>query len=368
MTDTPHIVIVVPTIRRDCMQQFLDAWGPEFRAPEVELLIVEDNPERSFELETDARVTHYCWQDIEAQLGESAWIVPRRTDCVRSFGYWQAWLRQPDMIVTLDDDCLPPEAGPENFLMRHWQRLQENGDHDAWTSTTEGTIPRGVPYHARSREQRCVINHGLWTNVIDYDAVTQLTQVRQPSPVAFPDQTIPRGSYYPMCGMNLAWRPEITPALYFMLMGKDHGVDRFGDIWAGLFSKRVCDHLGLAVHSGSPTVHHARASNVWANLRKEATGMERNETLWRLVDDTVLTSTTVVGCYRELAQAVQNEATANAAPDDYLQQLGAAMQRWCELFETVPIPTPDIPAPAGEQTRFRSDAAANPKTPPVPVP
>ena len=94
---------------------------------------------------------------------------------------------------------------------------------------TSGTIPRGVPYFARARRQRCVLSHGLWTNVIDYDAVTQLTQVRQPSDVGFPEQTIARGSYFPMCGMNLAWRPELTPAMYFLLMGKDWGVDRFGD-------------------------------------------------------------------------------------------------------------------------------------------
>ncbi|MCA8974113.1 MAG: hypothetical protein KDC98_05295, partial [Planctomycetes bacterium] len=253
---------------------------------------------------------------------------------VRSFGYWEGWRRRPDMIVTLDDDCMPPASGALGFLDAHWRRLEQGGEHEAWVSTTGGTIPRGVPYHARARLARCVINHGLWTNVIDYDAITQLAQVRVPTAVDFPDQTIPRGSFYPMCGMNLAFRPEIAPAMYFMLMGRDWGVDRFGDIWCGLFSKRICDHLGWACNSGSPTVHHARASNVWANLRKEATGMERNETLWRVVDDCVLTGTTVVGCYRELAAAV---AAADPA-DDYLQRLAAAMSRWAELFTSYELP------------------------------
>ena len=345
MAEDPRIVVVVPTVREACMQQFLAAWEPEFAGRE--LVIVEDNPERTFQLTSSADITHHCWRDIDAELGDRAWIVPRRTDCVRSFGYLQAWRRQPDMIVTLDDDCMPPAEGPRGFLAAHWQNLQRQGEHDAWVSTTTGTVPRGVPYLARARRQRCVVSHGLWTNVIDYDAITQLAQVRQSTPVGFPDQTIPRGAYFPMCGMNLAWRPELTPAMYFLLMGKDWGVDRFGDIWCGLFCKRICDHLGLAIHSGSPTVHHARASNVWANLRKEATGMERNETLWRLLDDTVLTATTVNGCYRQLADAV-----GRAAGDDaWLHRLAVAMQHWSELFSVVPIPTrppqPRLPSDQG---------------------
>lgn len=343
MTASPRIVLVVPTVRQQCMREFLDAWEPEFAGHEM--VVVEDNPERTFELRSSAAISHYCWRDIDERLGDQAWIVPRRTDCVRSFGYWEAWRRKPDMIVTLDDDCLPPKEGPHGFLQAHWRRLQQGGEHDAWVSTTTGTFPRGVPYLARQRRARSVINHGLWTNVIDYDAITQLAQVRAPTPVDFPDQTIPRGAFYPMCGMNLAFRPEIAPAMYFLLMGRDWGVDRFGDIWCGLFSKRICDHLGLAVTSGSPTVHHARASNVWANLRKEATGMERNETLWRLADDTVLTASTASGCYRQLAAAVR--AAGDAAQDGYLQKLGAAMEHWTDLFSTVELPAQAPARPAG---------------------
>ena len=113
----PRIVVVVPTIRQDCMQQFLTAWEPEFAGKE--LLVVEDNPDRSFTLQTHAQVTHVCWRDIDQELGERAWIVPRRTDCVRSYGYWKAWQRQPDMIVTLDDDCLPPAGGPREIGRAH---------------------------------------------------------------------------------------------------------------------------------------------------------------------------------------------------------------------------------------------------------
>ncbi len=60
------------------------------------------------------------------------------------------------------------------------------------------------------------------------------------------------GSYFPMCSMNLAWRPEFTAAMYFLLMGPDQPFDRFGDIWGGVLAKRVADHLGLASEQRLP--------------------------------------------------------------------------------------------------------------------
>ncbi len=75
--------------------------------------------------------------------------------------------------------------------------------------------------------------------------------------------------------------------------------------------------------------------------------MERNETLWRLCDDTVLTATTVVGCYRELATAVQQ----SAGDDVWLARLATAMQHWADLFDRVPIPArpPQPRTPAGNE-------------------
>ena len=128
MTNEPRVVLVVPTVRQECMRQFLEAWEPEFAGHE--LVVVEDNPERTFELRSSAVVSHYCWRDIDAALGEQAWIVPRRPDCVRSLGYYEAWRRQPDLIVTLDDDCMPPASGPRGVLRAHWDRRQQGGDHD----------------------------------------------------------------------------------------------------------------------------------------------------------------------------------------------------------------------------------------------
>lgn len=316
------VVVVVPTIRERCIQEFLAAWKHEFEHASV--IVVEDNAERTFQLQ-GSNVEHYCHADIERELTAAAWIIPRKTDCVRSFGYLKAWQKKPDFIVTLDDDCYPLPA-TESFLAAHGRRLSERGRSSAWLSSLDGAIPRGIPYFAKERELPCILNHGLWESVPDFDAATQLVQSRYPQPYSYSDRTFPVGSYFPMCGMNLAFRPEAVPALYFLLMGSGYEYDRFGDIWAGVILKKIADHLGYCIHSGGPAINHLQASNVWSNLRKEATGLELNESFWLAVDRVRLTGSTFRECHREIAIGLQT------LPGAYWERLSAAMQTWGELF------------------------------------
>jgi hypothetical protein len=130
-----------------------------------------------------------------------------------------------------------------------------------------------------------------------------------------------------MCSMNIAWRPQLTPAMYFLLMGPRYPFDRFGDIWAGVLAKRIADHLGLAVNSGSPGVLHERASNVFANLAKESRGLAVNETFWRAVDSVVLSAESVAGAYAQLAERLPLE-------QQEFTQLRRAMRIWADLFGT----------------------------------
>ena len=322
------ISIVVPTIREDCIHAFFEQWEQEFARPNVHLIVMEDNPTRTFRIESPIRTTHLCWEEIESELGSRAWIVPRRTDCVRSFGYFKAWQENPDMIVTLDDDCYPLEPGGVGFLEKHWQRLEEGGSEEAWEPSGIGVVTRGVPYYKTARNRTCVLNHGLWERVPDFDAPTQLVQNRLNLPFEFKNLTIPVGHYFPMCGMNVAFRPEVVPAFYFLLMGKEYRFDRFGDIWSGVFVKKICDHLGRAINSGDPAIDHQRASNVWANLNKEAPGLEVNESLWDAVDRVVLTEATFAGCYRQLAENLPQDGSAR----EYMVKLREAMLAWTELF------------------------------------
>ena len=54
--------------------------------------------------------------------------------------------------------------------------------------------------------------------------------------------TIPKGTLFPMCGMNLAFdRDLIGPAMYFGLMGDGQPIGRYDDMWAG-WCVKVWDH------------------------------------------------------------------------------------------------------------------------------
>ncbi len=311
--------IVVPTIREPSIVRFLEAWQDEFAGHSV--IVVEDNPERTFQI-SGKNVTHYSWAEIEDSLKDKAWIIPRRTDCVRSFGYYVASKGNFDMLVTLDDDCYP--AHPD-FLKEHWERLQSHAQSNAWVPTGRGWVPRGVPYSTTARYDETVVNHGMWTNVPDLDAVTQLMSMREGRTFETIDQAIPRGAYFPMCGMNVAVKPQVIPAFYFLLMGRNWPFDRFGDIWCGVMLKRICDHLRLGVQSGRPLVEHQRASNVWANLAKESSGYEVNEDFWRAVDRVELTGRTIRDCYAEMAKELPMEG-------EYWAKLKEAMGIWAGLF------------------------------------
>jgi hypothetical protein len=317
-------VVVVPTAREESLAGFLDAWRDELS--DATVLVIEDGPERTFST-SGANVRHLAWCDIDSQLGDAAWIIPRGSGCVRSFGCWVAHQMRPDMIVALDDDVRPDPAHP-GFLSAHWARLQSATD-SAWVSTLDAASPRGMPYFTTDREPSVVLNHGLWSGVPDWDAATQLLSSRVEIAAEWSDQTIPRGRYFPMCSMNVAWRPEFTAAMYFLLMGPEYPFDRFGDIWGGVLAKRVADHLGLAVNSGSPGILHERASNVFANLSKESRGLAVNETFWRAVDSVVLTAESVPAAYAELADRLPLEQSE-------FTQLRRAMRAWAELFDTMP--------------------------------
>lgn len=322
-----NIFLVVPTIRS---LSFLSEWKQQFSA--CSLVIVEDHPDVQIENpQTQFRNTfHYTWKDIQKDFGKTEWIISRKNAGIRSYGFWKAYQLGADIIITLDDDCFPVDAG---FVAQHVANLAARAPQK-WFGTfphPDFVFTRGFPYTVRNK-RKTVISHGLWSNKIDLDGVTE---VKHPnvniSPYPPMREFIPEGAYFPMCSMNLAFTREAVPFMYFPLMGFDPqgkawGYDRFDDIWAGLFAKKICDHLGLAVVNGSPFVEHRKASDPQNNVLKEKKGLVINETLWRNVDEVKLYGKTAAACYSELAEKIQ------FPKNTYFKKLREAMTIWSELF------------------------------------
>lgn len=101
---------------------------------------------------------------------------------------------------------------------------------------------------------------------------------------------------------------------------------RFDDIWAGVFAKKIIDHLELAAVNGSPFVEHRKASNVFKNLQKEAKGIEVNEILSEQPEKLTLKSKTLQDCYFELSKKII------FPKEEYFDRLKKAMTIWPQLF------------------------------------
>jgi hypothetical protein len=340
------ICLVVPTIRENSFKQFIQRWDALRLFDHVDLVVVEDNPKKTFSVPVPGAI-HYCWDDIECGLGSYSWIIPRRSDTVRSWGYLCAYRHGYEYILTLDDDCYPPtkedglvyESG-EVFVQEHLNALT---GRTRWFNTLSSVKPRGVPFYGTGKLLSTVVNHGLWTNVLDYDAPTQLV-----APVkekfSFDNRIVPHGLYFPMCGMNVMWRREWTVCMYHLLMGQaqdcdDPGgltklpFDRFGDIWCGIIMKKIADTNGRTVGTGMPYIRHERASNPFTNLKKEANGLEVNETFWEYVDLCQLRAqASLPDQYKHMGAHI-GMWNCPAEYADYFKKLGNAMQVWAKLFE-----------------------------------
>lgn len=356
------IVLVIPTIRENNFRDFLKRWNDIGLFEHVDLFVMEDNPKKTFDLHEicsgwngSAFWQHFCWEDIEKDLGEKSWIIPRRSDTVRSFGYLKAWQAGYEYVLTLDDDCYPPSevdgltySNGEAFVKEHLKALE---GRTRWFNTLNEVKPRGIPFYNLGKNDKVVVNHGLWTNVIDYDAPYQLANPI-PEVFSFDNRIVPNGLYFPMCGMNVMWKTDVTVLMYHLLMGQQYlppkgndalipgyqpalrklAFDRFGDIWCGIFMKKIVDIKGAQVSTGMPYIRHERASNPFTNLKKEANGIEVNEKLWEYVDKfTFDLSLSWAKAYHKLGVYIMG-FKEYPEHEKYFVDLGESMRQWAVLF------------------------------------
>jgi hypothetical protein len=326
-------VLVLPTNRPERAAEFFEAWQPW---PWDRIIVVDDGPEISVVPATgrdSERITHYCWRDIDAAL-ERPEIISRRDSAIRAFGFWKAWQMGADYIFTLDDDCFPVSR---DYVEQHVRNMEAT---PRWGTTVRNLRVRGLPYDNVGTLPRVHVSLGLWVGHPDVDAVQSLAHPRGRLDTivdrGLASWVLPSEQYFPICGMNLAFRRDAACLMYFPPMGQGSPYARFDDIWAGLVLQRICRHLRLSIVCGHPVVEHRRASDAFANLVKEAPGIRANETMWEIVDGVALTGTDPLACMREMGVVLRDHAHG----DDYLRRWGAAILEWCRLFDAPSLATP----------------------------
>lgn len=349
------ICLVVPTNCESNIKQFIERWEVIGIFDEVDLIIIEDNPVKTF---SNARINyHYSWEDIELQLNGYSWIIPRRSSAIRSFGYWAAWKLKYKYILTLDDICYPPleEDGvvyptAAAFIGQHLKYICKR---TKWFNTLNSAKPRGIPFYNLGENTSGVLNHGLWTNVLDYDTPFQLANPTNEE-FSFDNRVVPNGVYFPMSGMNMMWKAKVTVLMYHLLMGykleKDPAspggsvptleklpFDNFGDIFCGVILKKICDIIGYTVTTGMPYARRECVNNPLTNLKNEANAIEVNERFWKYIDEFTPSfnkgaTDSLMGLYCDMGIHI---GAYKEFPEytEYFDKLGQAMIIWSKLFK-----------------------------------
>jgi len=199
--------IVIPTIRN---LDFLEMWRPFFQP--YHLIIVQDgDPTKKIHVPEGFDYELYNRNDIERILGDKAWCISFKDSACRCFGFM---VSKKKYIFTIDDDCFVaknPSGEDINVLEQHIKNLLSpstpyffNTLYDPYREGAD--FVRGYPFSLREGVVTAV-SHGLWLNIPDYDAPTQMVKPRERN-TRFVDavMTVPKGTLYPMCGMNLRSR------------------------------------------------------------------------------------------------------------------------------------------------------------------
>ena len=309
------------------MAELLRPWDPW---PWDRILVIEDGPEVSLNLpagrwSAGGAAGQICgWTEIAGPPPRGVYSLGEGG--MPAFRFWKACQQGASCTFTLDDDCHP--AG-DDVVAGHLRNLHET---PTWQSSVPGLRVRGLPYRNLGGPLPVDVSVGLWLGSPDLDAVQTLAhdlpEVAGNLVSSVGSRVMPSEQYFPMSGMNLAVRREATCLMYYPPMGLNSPYGRFDDIWCGLVVQRICRHLRRSIVCGRPLVEHRRASDPFANLVKEATGIGANERMWEVIDAVELRGDTPAGCMRDLGAGLVTRANG----DEYVERWGRAILAWCELF------------------------------------
>lgn len=299
--------LIVPTNRERNIQHFLRSWS---KSRWDAIFIIEDSPSKTFDINVDY---HYSWKEINEDLKDNAWIIGRQDSSIRSYGYLQAYLKGFDFLYTLDDDCLPVN---DDYINLHIENMENTAK---WANVIPVLRNRGIPFFNKGILDNINLSYGLWNGVPDLSAPDQLVNPISNFIAPKNNFILAKDQYYGISGMNLAWKRDVTPCMYFQGFWK-----RYDDIFAGIILKRIFDYLNYRIICGSPCIYHSKASDPIQNLIKESSGIEVNEWFWEIIENIKLTGQNVSECMLDVGRELENNSK--------LSCYGKAIQVWVSLL------------------------------------
>lgn len=299
---------VIPSNRPDRLERFLESWDYLFKKHFVDVIVVRDEPP---------------WEGIPP-------FIPRGTDMIRSWGFYQAW-KKPHVskIVSLDDDTEPADDIFEQYDYEFERGAPFSSYYSVGSHTTTGLEMRGFPQ--RGRHSEVVFQYGGWHGSADLDAATQLATKPQWNEFHETVVPVPVGAAVTCCAMNFCFRADYAMLAWQLPLYDGGRYNRFGDIWSGLIQKRCLDALGkVMLVNGPASVRHERASDPFMNLEREQPGMKPNEDVWEVLQESVAGRT-----MREVFFSVTNSFVRYFMVFDreYAEHFAYCRDAWAALFD-----------------------------------
>jgi hypothetical protein len=344
----------------------------ELKSTGTKVIVVDEGNmsirERNRKLLTDVDVRYFgsvertSWfkgkfgSDYEKYLA----IIPERAHAETSFGFLVAYEEGADFIIELDDDVFINSLVPGHQYNLYGNKGTTVSSPSRWYNTLDAIemdtpgkfFPRGHPYDSATRTEEyqwkdaggeCILNMGHWLGNPDFDAMTILyhggmdgrcgvkgTELKKEKVI------VDYRTYFAVCSMNTSFRREAVPAMYQLYMNT-MSIDRFDDIWSGIFLKRIADLFGDKVCLGKPAgTHDKRPRNVFKDLKKEMDGMVLNETLWQMIDGDI-SGHCYSDAYISMVDMLEKNL-ANIADESYrkfMQLQAGNMRLWVDIVDTL---------------------------------
>jgi len=291
--------------------------------------------------------------------------IPYNSIRRRNLGYLRALELGSDVIVTIDDDNYP---GSSNWLLEHLNPLYASSALPTISSKNKIINPcrilkfnypnlkiysRGYPFFELFCDTfdvefisggKIALNLGLWTKSPDVDAYTNLLYsdleslgIREEFQKRY---ALALNNYMPINTQNTAFIRELTPVFYDVLMDTSiHGIrlDRYDDIWAGLFALKLIHKLNYRATFGIPLAVHRRNKHDYiSDLKSELIGMSLNNVVHKIVMNADIQSKNFIDGYLELAHILANEIRKFITDEEtlsYFSRLTEAMKIWIDLVE-----------------------------------
>jgi hypothetical protein len=188
-----------------------------------------------------------------------------------------------------------------------------------------------------------VLNGGMWLREPDVDSLTRLSQPVVGVRVNEPCVMLAQGIMAPINTQNTAFHRDTIPAFYFVPVGDPIGgvaCDRYGDIWAGFFCKKVIDHLGDRITFGNPACDHRRnVHRLLQDLEVEMWSVVLTDQLADHLARWKLTGKTYSEAYLELADHLERAEWKHknhaAGMKAFFGHMARSMRVWVEVCRQI---------------------------------